>query len=285
MFDLVPMSNPVCLQSWDYKKKFPATWEVELSKKLRGHPTRIVCVMDLIDHVITESDAMYAGTEWADSYLLFHDALSLWWTREAQDYIGSRGFSKRQLCCINPTNADTRYEGKLPGDSPEMCRGLDSFGFAHLQRAVTVHTSLTSILPVHDPHRFHTGTVEELWRTIVRCWEVAPSSAQIVDDILGLRRVLERIIEARGAVVPDLFFRSGRRARSKDDSRELDGRKRARQRKETHTELVLHPDCLPALTMLSGEAAAARADAEEEADGEEYIPGADPSDAESDFDL
>lgn len=278
------ISNLMCLQAWDYKKKFPLTWEAELSKKLRGYPTKIVCVKDLINHVISESDAMYAGTEWASSYLVFHDALSLWWTREAQEYIASRGFSKRQLCCIDPTNAGTRYQGKLPGDSPEMCRGLDSFGFAHLQRAVTVHTSLTSILPANDPRRFKMGTPDEVWHTLVRCWEVAPSSSQIVDDIMGLRHVLQRLIESRGAVVPDLFLRSGRRARSKDDSRELEGRKRARKRKDTHAELVLHPDCMPALAMLSGEAAAARADAEEEADGEEYIPGADPSDAESDFD-
>ena len=49
------------------------------------------------------------------------------------------------------------------------------------------------------------------------CWTVAPTSDQIVSDILALPKVLEKIIEGNGCVVPDEFLRSGRRERRADD--------------------------------------------------------------------
>jgi hypothetical protein len=52
--------------------------------------------------------------------------------REAQVYLASRGFANRQI--RNTTaNKGTRYDGKIVGDSPEMCRALDSHGFAYLK--------------------------------------------------------------------------------------------------------------------------------------------------------
>ena len=35
-----------------------------------------VCVTDLIDHMITESNKIYAGTDMEDRFLMFHDALA-----------------------------------------------------------------------------------------------------------------------------------------------------------------------------------------------------------------
>ena len=42
---------------------------------------------DLIDHIITESKKIYAGTDIEGRFLMFHDALSQWNEAEALLYI------------------------------------------------------------------------------------------------------------------------------------------------------------------------------------------------------
>lgn len=239
-----------CSQKWDYKTKYPGTWQEELRRKLRT--LKRISVRELIDHVLAQSTAMYAGTALADKFIVFHDALSAWWTPEAQAYIKSKGFEHRQLRCLPPTCVGTRYANKLPGDSPEICRGLDSFGFAHLARALALHTAITTVLPPADERRFNMGTADEVWRSLTRCWQVAPTSVQICADILGLPGVLRKIIAAEGCVVHDEFLRTGRRARSSDGSRLLESRLRPRQRKATIASVEFHPDSVPAVALLDG---------------------------------
>ena len=140
-------------------------------------------------------------------------------------------------------------------------------------------TSLTSILPKEDPARFKMGTPAEVESTLRRCWTVAPTSDQIVSDILALPRVLEKIIEANGCVVPDEFLRSGRRERRADDEGNLAGRKRPRQRIATNTDLVLHPDCDGALALLDEGGWEALIDVEFEAADEEFDRASLSSDA------
>ncbi len=67
---------------------------------------------------------------------------------------------------------------------------------------------LSSVYAVGDPRRFHMGTPAQVWSTMTRCWQVEPTSDRIVEDILALLQVLERIIAARGCVVQDQFLRS-----------------------------------------------------------------------------
>ena len=77
-------------------------------------------------HVIDESTSVFAGTSRASDFFIFHNGLSAWWETEAQAYLASRGFAHRQI--RNTTaNKGTRYEGRIVGDSLEMCRALDSW--------------------------------------------------------------------------------------------------------------------------------------------------------------
>jgi hypothetical protein len=50
-----------------------------------------------------------------------------------------------------------------------------------------------------------------VFRSIERAFAVAPTSKRIVEDILALPLVLDRIIEYEGCVVPDEALRHGRR--------------------------------------------------------------------------
>ena len=173
--------------------------KIELKKKV----DRIYCcITDIMDHVIAESNKVYAATVHADTYLIFHDALTQWWERDAQDYLESKGFKSRQVRNLNDENSHTRYHEKLCGDSPEMCRGCDSHGFAHLRESIALHTSLSSLYDIDDPRRFSTGTPAQLWTTMTRCWEVAPTSADIITDITSFPHVINVLIENKGCVVP-----------------------------------------------------------------------------------
>mmetsp|Transcript_4971 Transcript_4971/g.20329 ORF Transcript_4971/g.20329 Transcript_4971/m.20329 type:complete len:101 (+) Transcript_4971:361-663(+) len=89
-------------------------------------------------------------------------------------------------------------------------------------------------------------------RTLPRCWEVAPTSDRIVQDIQAFPRVLDTIIEHNGAVVMDLFLRSGRRARRAQPKcdKPLMHAPRPRQRIDTLREKPTHPDNREALARL-----------------------------------
>jgi hypothetical protein len=80
---------------------------------------------------------------------------------------------------------------------------------------------------------------------------VEPTSERIVEDVLALPGVLEKIIAAKGCVVQDQYLRSGRRARRADDKGDCKNKPVSKQRKSTLRARPLHPDCQDAFNMLS----------------------------------
>ena len=98
-----------------------------------------------------------------------------------------------------------RYRGKLVGDSPELCRGLDSHGFADLDRSMTLNASLAKLMPEdHPAHKtFNMGTPDAVWSCMVKTWMCSPTSSRIIEDIEHLPEVLDKIIAAEGCVVQD----------------------------------------------------------------------------------
>jgi hypothetical protein len=239
-----------------YPERYGPGYEVQLRAEVNK---KYCCIKELIDHAIEQSTAIYANTVHANTFFIFHDALSTWWENEAQVYIAQLGFANRQVRCMGTTNAGTRYEGKLTGDSPEMCRGLDSHGFADLVSSMQLHCSLSSLYEVGDPRRFNLGTPEEVWSTMSRCWLMEPTSERIVQDVSKFRAVLDIIIAAQGCVVQDIFFRSGRRGdewmRAKGDGH-CKNKPRPRQRKATLKTRPIHPDARHAYNQLTTNAGA-----------------------------
>jgi hypothetical protein len=220
----------------------------------------------MMTHVIEESKKAYSGTDVADTFLIFHDALSQWWEKGAQAWLkenyghGNGNFHLRFLRAVGDTNKGTRYENGLVGDTPELCRGLDAHGFADLSLAVNHNCALSSVYAIDDPRRFHLGTPAQVWSTLTRCWEIAPAGARIVEDLTYLPEVLGKLIDADGKVVSDLILRHGRRYRSIKGERELKNKPRAAQRKGTLCMAEHHPDCDEARAILiaKAEEAAAR---------------------------
>jgi len=136
-----------------------------------------------------------------------------------------------------------------------MCRALDSHGFADLKAAILAYSSFTSVYAVDDPRRFKLGKPDEVFRSTERAWAVAPSSKRIVEDILALPRVLSKIIEYEGCVVPDEVLRHGRRAAKWESAEMSTSGQKAKPRSFTRIETLAssvppHPDVDPARAML-----------------------------------
>jgi hypothetical protein len=87
------------------------------------------------------------------------------------------------------------------------------------------------------------GTPKAVWQTMVRCWQMEPTSERIVEDIVDFPRVLQILIDYNGCVVPDLAIRHGRRAMSHDLKKVLKNKPRPSQRKATLVGRPCHPDC------------------------------------------
>lgn len=178
-------------QDYGYEERYGDTWATEVRKEV----SRTLCsINDIIDHVITESTNAYIGTSRANNFFIFHDGLTCWWTSESQDYIASKGFRDRQLCCMKDTNRGT----KVVGDSPEICRGLDAYGFSDFKRSTERMRALTSVYDIKDPRRFNFGTPSQVWYTMERCWTMEPTSDRIIADIEDFGNILELIIEFKG---------------------------------------------------------------------------------------
>ena len=208
----------------------------------------------LIDHIIAESTAVYAGTEFSDSFMIYHDALTLLWESNAREYIRSLGFKNRFIHIIDEYQhgIHKRYWNTVVGDSPEMARGLDSFGFADLELSMSFHQALTIDWAANNPNKFQFGTPNHVWSAMSRCWEVEPTSQRIVQDILDLPRVLAKIIEAKGTVVHGEALRNGHRARRADGKGNLKGNLSASSRKNTLTLRPVHPHARSALDLILG---------------------------------
>jgi hypothetical protein len=147
------------------------------------------------------------------------------------------------------TCAGIIYKEKLPGDSPENAQGPGSFGFADLEYAMCFNCALAWHYPYGDPRQiFGQGTPKEVWYLTEQTWAVvgAPSNARITEVILGLERACDKFIEAKGCIVPNENFRTGRRAQKVHGEEGRKTKLRKRDRKSTH---LLH---LPAHLALVG---------------------------------
>ena len=92
-------------------------------------------VTKIMDHIIEQGNILFADTPYRDTWYIYHDALSSWWSKGAQAYIETKGFRHRQIKSLDFTNTGTRYEDSLPGDTPEYM-SLDSNLFSDLETMV-----------------------------------------------------------------------------------------------------------------------------------------------------
>jgi hypothetical protein len=169
-------------------------------------------------------------------------------------YIREKGFTDRfiHITAEYQDGIHKRYWFTVVGDSPELARALDSFGFADLELSMAFHQALTCDWAANNPKKFQFGTPSHVWSAMSRCWEVEPTSERIVQDILDLPRVLQKIIDAKGTVVHGEALRNGHRARRADGKGSMKGNLLNSRRKDTISLRPVHPDARAALNNILG---------------------------------
>ena len=145
-----------------------------------------------------------------------------------------------------------RYRNCLVGDSPEMARGLDSYGFSDLMVSVKFHVALTYKLGRDNNKIFQLGTPREVSRCIDRCWQVEPTAKRVLDDIESWEFALDQIISANGTVVHGLALRHGHRANKRYGTGKCKNRVSNSQRKDLLFARPVHNDALHSFNHMAG---------------------------------
>jgi hypothetical protein len=176
-------------------------------------------IKDLMNHVIEEGNRIWEGTRRAETWMIYHDHLKIWWEKESQEYLKTlpcpiegnpnRTWYDRQIkiCGENNQKVERRYKNCLPGDSPELMP-LDCHLFADLQEGAAKNVALTFHIldgdeDAHLKYSFATPAkvFEALQRTIAAG---CPSPKRISEDIGRIfTETLGRIIAAEGCYIED----------------------------------------------------------------------------------
>ena len=112
-----------------YKSRYGDTWEVELEKIL----SQVVCVTKMITHMMKATEKAYVGTKYADSWMVYHDTLSLMTAKESKAWMKTQFidvdapdnekvsyFDKWILPEMELNDEFVYFKGKPVGNSPEM---------------------------------------------------------------------------------------------------------------------------------------------------------------------
>ena len=199
-----------------YKSRFPDSWEKELALDLRKNG--VVCITELIEHMINETREIMVGTPHEHDWMFYHDALTQLTDKRTKDWMVSQGYMRRWLLPIHPCNAGTVYAGRPVGNTPEVmpwdcCLNQD----VHV--AVDNHSSYFKAIgkdhPLY-PKRFSKATPSIMEKSYSRILDpvhgVCPSSKRIIQDIERCwGSHIDIICEHRGKAVDGIGSRNGHR--------------------------------------------------------------------------
>ena len=223
-----------------YYSKYKDDWENKIAKCKAM--SKYVCIKRLVKHIVEETHQHYEGTEYAESWLFYHDALSLMTCKGTIEWMKTQtiGATARTYhdCWMLPKfdlNAGTSFEGRVVGNSPEM-HPMDNTLNKDVDDSVKRHVAYTYYLAKDDSRKFSMATPKEGVHAYARCWNNPPvkgkdgvldkkgsclSSKRILGDINKFSDALNDIWVVEGAVVDQNnkhVKRSGHRA---EQSREL----------------------------------------------------------------
>ena len=128
---------------------------------------------------------MFKGSTHEHDWKIYHDRLSQWWEKEAQEYLESKGFKDRQWRASRSTNDTIEkakelghrnwkyYIDKLMGDTPELMP-LDSSLFNDLIEATG--KAVVSTKNEEDAKRYTMADPDNAWRTMRDMWTSRASS-------------------------------------------------------------------------------------------------------------
>ena len=102
-----------------YKSRFPETWSEELEKDIRKWFS-MVCITELIRHILKASAEVMKGTTHESDWYFYHNALQQLADPRTRQWMIDQGVMKRWLVPIDPCNEGTVYQGCPIGNTPEV---------------------------------------------------------------------------------------------------------------------------------------------------------------------
>ena len=198
------------LEGGPYEARYGDDWREEVIERIGKGNNAVCSVVAMMEHIINEGNRLFEDTPYKDTWFIYHDALSQWWSAAAQDYMESVDMKDRQIRSLSFTNVGSRYEDSLPGDTPEYMP-LDSNLFSDLETMVRWNVAATNELPRGHEDKFDLTTPSSAWSAIERTWEHAPTSERIVEDINRVFNAIDEVIKNKGTAVDFKLLRHGRR--------------------------------------------------------------------------
>jgi hypothetical protein len=188
----------------------PDDWEDVLAKSSAMSGLR--SIKDLVTHMMVESRALMVGSQCdPDKVRVGHDALSLMTCAETRAWMVLMGYDKMWITPQLRCNAGTPFAGRPVGNSPELMP-LDCSLNKDVDDSLRLHVVLTKTYAEDDTRKFSFSTPTRLERSYRRVLTGSPIGARIIQDVercMGPH--LRKIIEYKGAVVPNLGSRAGHR--------------------------------------------------------------------------
>jgi len=185
---------------------------------------------------VAEGNREFKGTEWAKTWVLWHDPLSIMYSKEGMAYMSSIGFGPRRHILCTDYTLPQKYWNVKPGKRAET-NPCDEHLNADVEEAIKVLVLLSSEEPFHlaeghpdiipdgvltgkysknrNKHRWLCNTVGELRRTYIEAFTNSPTQHRIREDILRIPVTLRAIVKAKGAALKPgatKFHYGGRRA-------------------------------------------------------------------------
>ena len=183
-------------------------------KKMR-RALKTISIKEFLLDLIHKSNNAFKQTIRKDTYMIWHDRLSILWDKETQDWLSSlkcgingwpeRTWADRFIRLRGKYNdsVSTYYKKSLPGDSPELMP-LDSHLFSDIKEGVSRNVAFSFFLPEDDTTKYSLATPKKAFLAIERTIAAGcPSAERIREDIENIPRTLERIIASKGAYIED----------------------------------------------------------------------------------
>jgi hypothetical protein len=191
-------------------------WEKRIKKSITL--AAYMSIADMIEFMVVESQRVMKGTYHEDDWFFYHDALSLMTAKSTIDWMREKDYLKRWLLPVNHLSQNDKglknYLNRPIGNSPEMMPWDCSLN-KDLKDAVMRHVCYTCNLPEDDERKFSLSTPKRgswAFRRILEHEDGAPSSERILQDIAKVFESMEKIREAKGALIAGIGDRKGRRA-------------------------------------------------------------------------
>ena len=192
-------------------------------KKMR-QALKTISIKKFLLELIHNSHNAFKHTIWKETYMIWHDRLSILWDKETQDWLSSlkcgiegwpdRTWTDRFICLHGQYNKSISayYKNSLPGDSPELMP-LDCHLFSDIKEGVSRNMAFTffflkmiqqNTLLQHQRKPFWQSNVPlqpgVLRRNVfVKTWEKFHKHwiALLLPMVLTLKTMTEKVLEKR----------------------------------------------------------------------------------------